>query len=57
VREGDAEELAHCAWSATHGLSALAVDGQLFDHAARLDDLAQAVTTNLYLGLGPRSPS
>jgi len=54
VRGGDPEELALCAWSATHGLSALAVDGQLHDPAGRLSDLAQAVTANVYLGLGPR---
>ena len=52
---GDPEELALCAWSATHGLSALAVDGQLSDLAGRLGELAQAVTANVYLGLGPRS--
>ncbi|MGH7331286.1 MAG: TetR/AcrR family transcriptional regulator [Candidatus Rokuibacteriota bacterium] len=57
VRGGNAEELALCAWSATHGLSALTVDGQLSDQAGRLGDLAQAVTTNVYLGLGPRSTS
>jgi AcrR family transcriptional regulator len=57
VRGGDPEELALCAWSATHGLSALAVDGQLSDLAGRLGELAQAVTANVYLGLGPRSTS
>jgi AcrR family transcriptional regulator len=54
VRGGDPEELALCAWSATHGLSALAVEGQLSDLAGRLGELAQAVATNVYLGLGPR---
>jgi AcrR family transcriptional regulator len=54
VRGGDPDELALCAWSATHGLSALAVDGQLHDHAGRLAHLAQAVTANVYLGLQPR---
>jgi Tetracyclin repressor-like, C-terminal domain len=54
VRDGDPEELALCAWSATHGLSALAVDGQLAKRATRFDELAQAVTGNVFLGLGPR---
>jgi AcrR family transcriptional regulator len=54
VRDGDPEELALCAWSATHGLSALAVDGQLAKRATRFDQLAQAVTGNVFLGLGPR---
>ena len=54
VRDGDAEVLALCAWSATHGLSALAVDGQLAKRAQRLGELARAVTGNVFLGLGPR---
>jgi AcrR family transcriptional regulator len=54
VRDGDPEELALCAWSATHGLSALAVDGQLAKRAARFDQLAHVVTGNVFLGLGPR---
>lgn len=54
VRQGDPEDLALCAWSATHGLSTLAVDGQLGERAARLEDLAQAVTGNVFFGLGAR---
>jgi len=46
VRNGDPEELALCAWSATHGLSALAVDGQLDKSARGLGEFAQAVIGN-----------
>jgi AcrR family transcriptional regulator len=54
VRAGDPGQLALCAWSATHGLSALAVDGQLHDHGPALPDLAKAVGANVYFGLAPR---
>jgi len=54
VRNGDPEELALCAWSATHGLSALAVDGQLDKSARGLGEFAQAVIGNVFLGLGRR---
>lgn len=54
VRAGDPEELALCAWSATHGLSALVVDGRLAGRAGHLSELARIVTSNIYLGLGPR---
>jgi len=54
VRDGGPEELALCAWSATHGLSALAVDGQLAQRATHLGELARVVTGNVLLGLGPR---
>jgi AcrR family transcriptional regulator len=52
VREGDPEDLATTAWSTVHGLSALVVDCQLGGEAKRVDDLAQRVTQNLFLGLG-----
>src|SRR5439155_442643 len=54
VRNGDPEELALCAWSATHGRSALAVDGQLDKSARGLGEFAQAVIGNVFLGLGRR---
>jgi AcrR family transcriptional regulator len=54
VREGDPEDLATTAWSTVHGLSALLVDAQLGGKAKQVDDLAQRVTQNLFLGLGPR---
>jgi AcrR family transcriptional regulator len=54
VRAGDPEELALCAWSAVHGLSALVVDGQLGERTGELEPLAQAVTGNVIRGLGPR---
>ncbi len=54
VRDGNPEELALCAWSATHGLAALAVDGQLHERAGEMGGLAQAMTANVYFGLGPR---
>jgi AcrR family transcriptional regulator len=54
IRTGDPDDLALCAWSAVHGLSALAVDRRLGDRASRLEALAQAVTGNIVLGLGPR---
>jgi hypothetical protein len=50
-RAGDAEELALCAWSAVHGLSALVVDGQLGERAKQLELLARAVTDNVVRGL------
>lgn len=55
AREGDPEELAVAAWSVVHGLSALLVDGQLGAQGKRVEELAQSVTQNLFLGLGPRS--
>lgn len=55
VRAGDPEELALGAWSAVHGLSSLAADGQLVLMGKRgLDSLAHAVTSNIFFGLGPR---
>ncbi len=54
ARKGDPEELAVAAWSTVHGLSALIVNGQLEARGARVDELAQSVTQNLFLGLGPR---
>jgi AcrR family transcriptional regulator len=55
VRPGDSEELALCAWSAVHGLSSLAVDGQLVQMGGRgMDALVHAVTSNIFFGLGPR---
>jgi AcrR family transcriptional regulator len=51
VRAGDPEELALCAWSAVHGLSALVVDGQLGERARKLEPLARAVTDNVVRGL------
>lgn len=54
VRTGDPDDLALCAWSAVHGLSALAVDGRLGERARRLEPLAQTVNGNIVLGLGPR---
>ena len=52
VRAGDPEELALCAWSAVHGLSALVVDGQLRDRTGRLEAFVKAVTDNVVRGLG-----
>jgi AcrR family transcriptional regulator len=54
VRGGDPEELALCAWSAVHGLSALVVDGQLGERVRRLEPSAQAVTDSAIRGLGSR---
>jgi AcrR family transcriptional regulator len=51
VRSRDPEELALCAWSAVHGLSALVVDGQLGERARQLEPLARAVTDNVVRGL------
>ncbi len=53
VRPGDPEELALAAWSATHGLSSLVVDGQLSGERS-LETLTQAVVANIFFGLGPR---
>jgi AcrR family transcriptional regulator len=55
TREGDPEEFALTAWSAVHGLSALIVNGQLGARGAQLDELAEQVTRDLFLGLGPGS--
>jgi hypothetical protein len=41
-------------WHDVRGLSALAVDGQLGFRGGFLEQLAQAVTGNVVLGLGPR---
>jgi AcrR family transcriptional regulator len=54
VRTGDPDDLALCAWSAVHGLSALAVDGRLGERARRLESLVQTVNGNIVLGLEPR---
>ena len=55
VRPGDPEELALAAWSGTHGLSSLAVDGQLGLMGKREPDaLAQAVMSAIFFGLGAR---
>ena len=51
VRAGNPEDLALTAWSAVHGLSMLAVDGQLGERAGRLEPLAQAVTADVVRGL------
>ncbi len=52
IRAADPEELAVSAWSMVHGLSALLVDGQL--RGKPEDALAEDVTRDLFLGLGPR---
>jgi AcrR family transcriptional regulator len=52
ARAGEPEELALCAWSAVHGLSALMVDGQLGERTGPLEPLAQAVTDTIVRGLG-----
>jgi AcrR family transcriptional regulator len=55
VKEGDAKELALSAWSIVHGLSALVVDRQLLElYRATVEDIAQSVTQQLFLGLAPR---
>jgi AcrR family transcriptional regulator len=55
VRHGDPRQLALAAWSIVHGLAALVVDGQLVDRSLLTnDELAEAVTRDLFLGLGPR---
>jgi AcrR family transcriptional regulator len=55
VRPGDAEELALAAWSASHGLSSLAVDGQLSVMGERSREaLIQIVMANIFFGLGSR---
>ena len=55
VRSGEPEELALACWAIVHGVAALLVDGQV---ARVLDkpgaELAEIVTRNLCLGLGPR---
>ncbi|HET7874509.1 MAG TPA: TetR/AcrR family transcriptional regulator [Methylomirabilota bacterium] len=55
VHPGDPDELALAAWSGTHGLSSLAVDGQLALMGGRpLETLTQAVMANIFFGLGSR---
>lgn len=55
VRAGDVRDLALAAWSSVHGLAALLVDGQLAERSTRsADELADAITRDLFLGLGPR---
>ena len=55
VRPGDPVELALAAWSATHGLASLWVDGQLAGRAGgTLGDLGKALAAYTYLGLAPR---
>jgi AcrR family transcriptional regulator len=55
IRQGDPGELALAAWSSVHGLAALVVDGQLADRSPLTGPaLAEAVTRDLFLGLGPR---
>jgi AcrR family transcriptional regulator len=55
VRAGDADELALAAWSASHGLSSLAVDGRLSVMGERSREaLIQIVLANIFLGLGAR---
>ena len=55
VRPGDPEELALAAWSASHGLSSLAVDGQLAVMGERsLEAVIQVVMANIFFGLGSR---
>lgn len=55
VRSGDPAELALAAWSATHGLAFLWVDGQLTGRAGgTLEDLGRAVAANTFFGLAPR---
>jgi len=56
VRPGNPEELALATWSASHGLSSLAVDGQLSRRMGEtpFEALAQAVMANIFLGLGVR---
>jgi len=49
--EDPAEDLALTAWSSVHGVSALLVDGVLDRPVA---DVAEMVTRDLFLGLGPR---
>jgi AcrR family transcriptional regulator len=52
--EEPAADLALTAWSSVHGLSALLVEGVL-DKPAH--EIAEMVTRDLFLGLGPRSVS
>jgi AcrR family transcriptional regulator len=52
ARAGDPDELALPAWSAVHGLAALAVDGQLKERKGRPEALAQVVTDTVVRGLG-----
>jgi AcrR family transcriptional regulator len=55
VRPGDPEELALAAWATSHGLSSLAVDGQLSVMGERtLEALIQVVMANIFFGLGSR---
>jgi len=55
VRPGDPAELALAAWSATHGLASLWVDGQLTGRAGgTLGELGAALAANTFLGLAPR---
>jgi len=56
VRPGNPEELALATWSASHGLSSLAVDGQLSRRMGEtpFEALAHAVMANIFLGLGVR---
>jgi len=52
--EEPAADLALIAWSSVHGLSALLVEGVL-DKPAH--EVAEMVTRDLFLGLGPRNVS
>lgn len=55
VRPGDPAELALAAWSATHGLASLWVDGQLTGRAGgTLGELGTVLAANTFLGLAPR---
>ena len=49
--EAPAADLALAAWSSVHGLSALLVDGVLDKPVA---EVAEMITRDLFLGLGPR---
>jgi AcrR family transcriptional regulator len=58
IREGDPVEIALLAWAAVHGVSMLAVDGQLTGEGYPLqaEQLGEIVTGALYHGLIPLPP-
>ena len=53
ARQGDSQDLALMAWSAVHGVSVLAVEGELQGHGICTDPevLAATITKQLFLGM------
>ena len=54
VREGDASELALSAWSMTHGLTELSLEGVIgIKTTLSPEQIAQSVLQNVIVGLSP----